>query len=206
MASECVLDALKHDDPSAERLGKWSDEFAAGTKWVRKLVHAFYSGEFRVGRFVKEYPHHAGPLTDLLVGKMFSPDVPALFADLDPWLEKAIAEGEATTPTSDGGDWRELDSPRSGSRTAESLSKRVAQVLEPGWRSHKRPHRCLDWHRPRQFGPPIRTRVALVACGDPGSRTGATQLNVSSAPPATRYCTHVRIQMTPLLQRCSQTP
>ena len=93
MASECVVDALKHDDPSAERLGKWSDEFAAGTKWVRKLVHAFYSGEFRVGQFVKQYPHHGGPLTDLLVGKMFSPDLPALFADLDPWLEKAIAEG-----------------------------------------------------------------------------------------------------------------
>lgn len=93
MASECVVDALKHDDPSAERLGKWSVEFAAGTKWVRKLVHAFYSGEFRVGQFVKQYPHHGGPLTDLLVGKMFSPDMPALFADLDPWLEKAIVEG-----------------------------------------------------------------------------------------------------------------
>lgn len=93
MASDCVVEALKHDDPSAERLGKWSEEFAAGTKWVRKLVHAFYSGEFRVGRFVKEHPHHAGPLTDLLVGKMFSPDMPALFADLDPWLEKAIAKG-----------------------------------------------------------------------------------------------------------------
>ncbi|MEO1497325.1 MAG: NAD(P)/FAD-dependent oxidoreductase [Planctomycetota bacterium] len=93
MASECVVDALRSDDCSAERLGRWSDEFKAGTKWVRKLVHAFYSGEFRVGQFVKEYPHHSGPLTDLLVGKMFSPDMPALFADLDPWLEKAIAEG-----------------------------------------------------------------------------------------------------------------
>lgn len=93
MASACVVDALKHDDPSAERLGAWSDEFKAGTKWVRKLVHAFYSGEFRVGQFVKEYPHHAGTLTDLLVGRMFSPDMPALFADLDPWLERAIAEG-----------------------------------------------------------------------------------------------------------------
>ncbi|MEQ8849691.1 NAD(P)/FAD-dependent oxidoreductase [Botrimarina sp.] len=93
MASECVVDALRHDDPSAQRLGAWSEEFRAGTKWVRKLVHAFYSGEFRVGQFVKEYPQHAGPLTDLLVGKMFSPDMPALFADLDPWLERAIAEG-----------------------------------------------------------------------------------------------------------------
>lgn len=93
MASTCIVDALRNDDCSAERLGAWSDEFRGGTKWVRKLVHAFYSGEFRVGQFVKEYPHHAGPLTDLLVGKMFSPEMPALFADLDPWLEKAITEG-----------------------------------------------------------------------------------------------------------------
>lgn len=93
LASDCVLDALKSDDCSAQRLGAWNGTFRDGTKWVRKLVHAFYSGEFRVGKFVKDYPHHAGPLTDLLVGKMFSPDMPALFADLDPWLEKAIAEG-----------------------------------------------------------------------------------------------------------------
>ncbi|MEM6329689.1 MAG: NAD(P)/FAD-dependent oxidoreductase [Planctomycetota bacterium] len=97
MASHCVIDALQNDDPSAERLGAWSDEFAAGTKWVRKLVHAFYSGEFRVGSFAKAYPHHMPALTDLLIGRMFSPAVPALFDDLDPWLEKqrGIAEDEA---------------------------------------------------------------------------------------------------------------
>jgi flavin-dependent dehydrogenase len=88
MASECVVAALRENDLSGERLGAWSPTFAEGTKWVRKLVNSFYSGNFRIGRFVKEYPHHAGPLTDLLVGKMFSPDMPALFADLDPWLEK----------------------------------------------------------------------------------------------------------------------
>ncbi len=88
MASECVVDALQSGDLSAERLGAWAPTFAEGTKWVRKLVNSFYSGNFRVGKFVQEYPHHAGPLTDLLVGKMFSPDMPALFADLDPWLEK----------------------------------------------------------------------------------------------------------------------
>ncbi|MEN0110707.1 MAG: NAD(P)/FAD-dependent oxidoreductase [Planctomycetota bacterium] len=93
MASASVVDALRSGECSAERLGEWSEEFRGGTKWVRKLVHAFYSGEFRVGAFVTEYPQHAGPLTDLLVGKMFSPDMPALFADLDPWLERAIAEG-----------------------------------------------------------------------------------------------------------------
>ncbi|TWT43298.1 NAD(P)/FAD-dependent oxidoreductase [Botrimarina hoheduenensis] len=93
MASACVVDALRTDDCSAARLGAWNAEFKAGTQWVRKLVHAFYSGSFRVGQFVKEYPQHAGPLTDLLVGKMFAPEMPALFADLDPWLEKAAAEG-----------------------------------------------------------------------------------------------------------------
>lgn len=87
MASSCVIDALQRDDPSPERLGAWNDEFTAGTKWVRKLVHAFYSGEFRVGKFAQQYPHHMPALTDLLIGRMFSPAVPALFADLDPWLE-----------------------------------------------------------------------------------------------------------------------
>lgn len=95
-ASKSIIEALKANDPSAERLGDWSDDFAAGTKWVRKLVHAFYSGEFRVGRFVKDYPQHSGALTDLLVGKMFSPEVPQMFDDLEPWLEKAIAEADAT--------------------------------------------------------------------------------------------------------------
>lgn len=104
MASECVIEALKHDDPSAKRLGRWSEEFTAGTKWVRKLVHAFYSGEFRVGKFAMEYPHHMPALTDLLIGRMFSPDVPALFADLDPWLEarKGMADDDDEMVDGDG--------------------------------------------------------------------------------------------------------
>ena len=94
MAAACVIDALQQDDPSAARLGAWATEFAEGTKWVRKLVHAFYSGDFRVGKFAMEYPHHMPALTDLLIGRMFSPQVPAMFADLDPWLEKMKAAGE----------------------------------------------------------------------------------------------------------------
>ncbi|QDU88108.1 Putative FAD-dependent oxidoreductase LodB [Pirellulimonas nuda] len=91
MAADAVIDALRHDDLSAERLGAWAPEFTAGTKWVRKLVHAFYSGEFRVGKFVMEHPQHSGPLTDLLIGRMFSPEVPQMFEDLEPWLERMIA-------------------------------------------------------------------------------------------------------------------
>jgi hypothetical protein len=81
---------------SPERLGAWAPEFAAGTHWVRKLVQAFYSGDFRVGKFVMEHPQHAGALTDLLVGKMFSPEMPAMFADLDPWLERHLGEAASS--------------------------------------------------------------------------------------------------------------
>ena len=88
MATECAIRALHANDLSAERLGVWQSEFTAGTKWVRQLVHAFYCKDFRIGQFIQAHPQHAGPLTDLLVGKMFSPDMPALFADLNPWLEE----------------------------------------------------------------------------------------------------------------------
>ncbi|MCA9240748.1 MAG: FAD-dependent oxidoreductase [Planctomycetales bacterium] len=93
MAAECAIDALKHNDPSAARLGAWCAEFASGTKWVRKLVHAFYSGEFRVGKFAREYPQHMPALTNLLIGRMFDAGVPEMFQDLDPWLERMTAEG-----------------------------------------------------------------------------------------------------------------
>lgn len=103
MAAQCVIDALEKDDPSAERLGTWSADFAAGTKWVRKLVHAFYSGEFRVGKFAKEYPQHMPALTDLLIGRMFSPQLPALFADLDPWLDASRGMADDQDEACDGG-------------------------------------------------------------------------------------------------------
>lgn len=96
MAAECVINALENDDPSAARLGAWCAEFESGTKWVRKLVAAFYSGEFRVGKFAKEYPHHIPALTDLLIGRMFQPGVPELFADLDPWLEKMVQQSDGS--------------------------------------------------------------------------------------------------------------
>ncbi|WP_428303565.1 NAD(P)/FAD-dependent oxidoreductase [Lacipirellula sp.] len=88
LASECIVDALKANDPSAERLGKWVPGFKEKTNWVRKLVHAFYSGGFRVGKFVKEFPHHRGELTDLLVGRVFNDRVGGIFKDLDPFMER----------------------------------------------------------------------------------------------------------------------
>jgi flavin-dependent dehydrogenase len=88
LASECIIDALQSGDLSGERLGRWVPGFKEKTNWVRKLVHAFYSGGFRVGKFVKEFPHHRGELTDLLIGRVFNDRVGGIFKDLDPFMER----------------------------------------------------------------------------------------------------------------------
>ncbi len=93
LAADCVVDALRKGDTSAAQLGRWVPEFTLATNWIRKLVRAFYSGQFRVGKFVQEYPQHHGPLTDLLIGRIFHPDAGRLFDDLDPWLERMKQQG-----------------------------------------------------------------------------------------------------------------
>lgn len=93
LAADAIVDGLRNDDLSARQLGSWVDDFNRGTNWIRKLVRAFYSGQFRVGQFVKEYPHHQGPLTDLLIGRIFHKDAGRIFDDLDPWLERMKTEG-----------------------------------------------------------------------------------------------------------------
>ncbi|RIK78260.1 MAG: NAD(P)/FAD-dependent oxidoreductase [Planctomycetota bacterium] len=88
MAADCIVEALRTGDLTAATLGRWVPEFSEKTNWIRKLVHAFYSGGFRVGKFVKEFPHHRGELTDLLIGRVFNDRVGKVFADLDPFLER----------------------------------------------------------------------------------------------------------------------
>lgn len=94
MAADCIIEGLQKNDTSAEQLGKWIAEFSAGTQWIGRLVDAFYSGHFRVGKFIQKYPHHAGGLTDLLLGRMFKPGVGDIFDDLEPWLEARRQESE----------------------------------------------------------------------------------------------------------------
>jgi flavin-dependent dehydrogenase len=92
LAADSIAKALQADDTSARQLGAWSVEFKAGTEWIRKLVHAFYSNEFRVGKFVAEYPQHKGNLTDLLIGRVFQSGVGEIFGDLDPWIARRKTE------------------------------------------------------------------------------------------------------------------
>jgi flavin-dependent dehydrogenase len=89
MAADSVVDALRSDDTSAEQLGRWTDEFAAGAQWVRKLVEKFYDTDFSIGRFMKSYPQHRGNLTDLLIGRVFYDGAGRIFDDMDPWLEQS---------------------------------------------------------------------------------------------------------------------
>lgn len=92
LAADAIIEGLRIGDTSGEQLGKWVPDFARGTAWVRKLAEAWYCGNFRVGKFIREYPHHVGPMTDILIGRIFKPDAGRLFDDLDPWLERMKAE------------------------------------------------------------------------------------------------------------------
>jgi flavin-dependent dehydrogenase len=93
LAADTIIEGLRTGNTSGEQLGKWVPDFARGTAWVRKLAEAWYCGQFRVGKFIREYPQHVGPMTDILIGRIFHPDAGKIFDDLDPWLERMKAEG-----------------------------------------------------------------------------------------------------------------
>ena len=93
LAGEAVAEGLSKGDVSAKQLGRWTKDFDTGVSWIRKLVRAYYTKEFSVGAFMKEYPHHAGNLTDLLTGKVFEGTPGKIFEDMDPFIEK-VKSGE----------------------------------------------------------------------------------------------------------------
>ena len=86
LAADCIIEGLQTGDTSAAQLGKWVPDFDVATNWVRKLVLAFYTGQFRVGQFIREYPQHQSNMTDILIGRIFYPEAGRIFDDLDPWL------------------------------------------------------------------------------------------------------------------------
>jgi flavin-dependent dehydrogenase len=93
LAADAIIEGLKTGNTTGEQLGKWVPDFATGTAWVRKLAEAWYCGQFRVGKFIREYPQHIGPMTDILIGRIFHPEAGDIFKDLDPWLERMKMEG-----------------------------------------------------------------------------------------------------------------
>ena len=89
MAADCVIEGLQKADTSAPQLGAWANEFDAAAGHMRKLVAAFYTREFSIGKFIKAHPEHRGNLTDLLIGRIFRPEAGRIFEDMDRWLAEA---------------------------------------------------------------------------------------------------------------------
>jgi flavin-dependent dehydrogenase len=74
LAADAVCEGLVRGDTSAAQLGKWEAEFTKGMDRMRRLVCEYYDG-FSFGRFVREYPHLKGHITDLLIGDLFRDEV-----------------------------------------------------------------------------------------------------------------------------------
>jgi flavin-dependent dehydrogenase len=92
LAADCIIEALQKGDTSEAVLSQWVPMFKEKTNHIRKLVNAFYSGGFRVGMFIKQFPHHRGELTDLLIGRVFDGRCGKIFDDLIPFLEQMDRE------------------------------------------------------------------------------------------------------------------
>ncbi len=88
-AGDAVVEGIKKDDLSGEQLGCWIESFKEGVHWIRKLVHAFYTKEFSIGRFMKEHPEHRGSVTDLLIGRIFNEGAERMFQDMDASIHRA---------------------------------------------------------------------------------------------------------------------
>ena len=89
MAADSAVEGLKTGDTTARQLGAWSREFDDAAAHMRKLVSAFYTREFSIGKFIKAHPEHMGNLTDLLIGRIFHPEAGRIFEDMDHWIAAA---------------------------------------------------------------------------------------------------------------------
>jgi hypothetical protein len=68
LAADAVLEGLNRGDTSGRQLGKWAEDFQAGSQSIRKLVDAFYTNECSFETFVQEKPGQVANLIDLLIG------------------------------------------------------------------------------------------------------------------------------------------
>lgn len=90
-AGDAVAEGLKTGNLSEQQLGSWCGDFKEGAKLIRKLVQAFYTKEFSIGRFMKEHPEHRGSVTNLLIGRIFDEGTAKVFDDMDASISRAKA-------------------------------------------------------------------------------------------------------------------
>ncbi|HEY7268185.1 MAG TPA: tryptophan 7-halogenase, partial [Dehalococcoidia bacterium] len=106
LAADAIADGLAKGDMSAAQLGRWGDLFNKGVDRMRRLVCEYYDG-FSFGRFVKEFPHLRGKITDLLIGDLFTDKVDEVWEPMEslyPPQKKAIPTWEQGTAPEAAGD------------------------------------------------------------------------------------------------------
>jgi hypothetical protein len=86
MAADSIVEGLRKGDTSAAELGKWGPAFNQGVDRMRRLVCEYYDG-FSFGKFVRNYPHLRGTITDLLIGDLFEHRVDAVWGPMESLYE-----------------------------------------------------------------------------------------------------------------------
>ncbi len=82
LAADAIADGIERGDTSAAQLGRWGEMFNRGVDRMRRLVCEYYDG-FSFGRFIKEYPHLRGKVTDLLIGDLFTDKVDEVWGPME---------------------------------------------------------------------------------------------------------------------------
>jgi flavin-dependent dehydrogenase len=86
MAADAIGEGLRKGDTSARQLGHWGPAFNEGVDRMRRLVCEYYDG-FSFGKFVRNYPHLRGTVTDLLIGDLFNDRVDQVWAPMESLYE-----------------------------------------------------------------------------------------------------------------------
>ncbi len=82
LAADAICEGFEKNDLSAAQLGRWGDSFNHGVDRMRRLVCEYYAG-FNFGKFVRNYPHLRGTVTDLLIGDLFTDRVDCVWEPLE---------------------------------------------------------------------------------------------------------------------------
>ena len=102
LAADAIVGGLGTGNTSAAQLGKWGPSFCQGMDRMRRLLCEYYNG-FNIGKFARQFPHLKGPITDLLVGDLFTDRVDQIWEPIvslrepgcppiPPWDAEATAE------------------------------------------------------------------------------------------------------------------
>jgi flavin-dependent dehydrogenase len=98
LAADAIADGLEKGDTTSAQLGRWGEMFNRGIDRMRRLVCEYYDG-FSFGRFVKQYPHLRGKVTDLLIGDLFDDKVDEVWEP----MESLYPPDKARIPAWDAG-------------------------------------------------------------------------------------------------------